>query len=218
MNQAGDRQPLALAQIHGGGHRATVKSGNPVDRIVRVDGRDRGRDTEPNSVLVDNCWCEGEIVIDEGKNFNEFQNWRRYPDRLRFYVFHIFKGELPKCDFIVKEERHDNGLALFKYSKDRGYEGIVAKLRNYVYEFGTRSNQWIKFKCVKQKIITVTDYEVNKTGITFSSPIRVSVNGEKHKEVLAKFKERGQLDILVEYLEELPSGKLRQPIYKKVIE
>jgi bifunctional non-homologous end joining protein LigD len=41
---------------------------------------------------------------------------------------------------------HDKGAELLEVTKDRGFEGIVAKKRNSRYEPGKRSNQWIKIK------------------------------------------------------------------------
>lgn len=162
--------------------------------------------------------CDGEIAFKDGKDFNRFQNKRTANQSdLIYYVFHIFKGDLPKSDNIKLVERHDNGYALFKYAMDMNYEGIIAKKRNYNYRQGIRSNEWVKFKCFKTAIIRVTDFEYNKAGITFSNPIRVACNGHQHIEVVNKFKENGYLDIEIQYLEKTINNAYRQPSFIRCV-
>ena len=196
------------------------------DRLLFYNGRLYNRRLIPQeqnfpeiakALKESGCWCDGEIAIGEGKDFNEFQNWRKHPERLIYYVFHIFKGKLPKHPQIKLLENYDNGFALFKYSKDMGYEGIIAKKRNYKYVPDYRTMEWLKFKNFKTEVIRVYAYELNKAGITFTYPLRVACNGKKHKAVKELFDRQGYLDIEIQYLEKTKTGKYRQPTFKRVV-
>lgn len=66
-------------------------------------------------------------------------------------------------------------------------------------------------------MIRVDSYELNKAGITFNNPIRVSCNGYKARAVKKQFDRQGFLDIEIQYLELTKNGKYRQPTFKRVV-
>src|SRR5205823_12868071 len=52
----------------------------------------------------------------------------------------------------------DDARALLEEVKHRGFEGIVAKQRDSVYEPGRRSGAWIKLKCVNEQEFVIGGY------------------------------------------------------------
>lgn len=54
-------------------------------------------------------------------------------------------------------------------------------------------------------------------GITLNNPIRVSVNGVDKNLVRTQIDMKGYADVEIQYLEILPSGKYRQPTFKRLM-
>ena len=113
---------------------------------------------------------DGEIVAVDEKglaNFQLLQNWQNTPVRLQFYVFDILwlngkdvtglplverkallQQVLPEEHEIIKYSDHvvGKGTAFFKAALKQGLEGIMAKNAASIYEFGARTDAWVKIK------------------------------------------------------------------------
>ena len=102
-------------------------------------------------------------------------------------------------------------------AKSELQEGVVLKDKMSKYEIGKRSNEWLKFKFVKSKIVLFNTYELNTddslTLISKDKNIRVKSCFPFVKEVIDSGEEvKGE----VEYLSEYENGKLRFPILRQV--
>jgi DNA ligase D-like protein (predicted ligase) len=51
----------------------------------------------------------------------------------------------------------DDGIKLFKKACEKGWEGLIAKQAESNY-FHSRSNKWLKFKCIKQQAFVIGGY------------------------------------------------------------
>jgi len=107
---------------------------------------------------------------------------------------------------------------LWETAQKEGWEGIVIKNINSQYQF-KRSNEWLKLKCVKTKLLEFETYTINKAGVRAATKdkIAIQVAGHHSKTFLEQFEKHGKVKVLVEYLEEFDSGKLRMPVTKEVV-
>lgn len=101
---------------------------------------------------------------------------------------------------------------------ERGLEGIIMKNLNSTYA-GERSNNWLKVKYWKEKVMEFSKYEEHSKGITIENEdeIRVAVLGEQSNEVRRILEDRGRVKAEIQYLNESKYGKLRQPSFKGVV-
>lgn len=157
-----------------------------------------------------------------------------------YYVFDILAYEYEDlCDLslwerlgyikIVQEkasvgvlfiENTTNIEELWKKAQKEGWEGICIKNKNSRYEFGKRSNEWLKLKCVKQRVIEFESYTQNNAGVRAVSKegIAVQVAGHHSRKFLEQYEKNGVVSVEVEYLEQMKSGALRMPVCKEVLE
>ncbi|MDB5327278.1 MAG: polymerase LigD, ligase domain protein [Phycisphaerales bacterium] len=101
----------------------------------------------------------------------------------------------------LSEARTGDGLALFKHVADLGLEGVVAKRLDGIYEPGSRSGSWVKFKRRQEVVCAIIGYEPNTTGGLKSLLLATDVDGDvrfigkvgsgigdaANRELLAKF-------------------------------
>lgn len=89
-----------------------------------------------------------------------------------------------------------------------------------IYEEGKRSWNNLKYKFKIQKVIRFTDYSENPAGVRISNKDDFAVqvgNLNSAREVANIIDKFGEVDVVVEGLELLKSGKLRMPIFKGVV-
>lgn len=124
---------------------------------------------------------------------------------------------LPKCLFLV--ENTPKIKELWEKAKIENWEGIIIKNPKSVYQ-NRRSNNWLKLKCVKRRIIEFSEYTLNNAGVRAISKngIVIQIAGKHSKKFLELYNKNGFVNVEVEYLEEFKSGMLRQPICKEVKE
>ena len=137
----------------------------------------------------------------------------------------------------------NKGINLFKNVKKEHLEGIVAKLKNSIYEINTRSDSWIKIKNWQREDFFIIGFNNNDNHVMFSAYLAEKINDnysfvgkvsipkkEKIYQQLQKivtkknycdtnFKDinfvKPQLTCLVEYLEKTENNHLRQPIFRQ---
>jgi bifunctional non-homologous end joining protein LigD len=141
-----------------------------------------------------------------------------------------FGDDSPRIRMNVGSE---NGEAMLAMVLEHGFEGLVAKRRDSIYQSGRRS-QWQKIKPTKTASLLVTGSTVG-TGSrreTFGAlslavlrsdgslrPVGEVGTGFKQKdlhEVLGLLQAGGDLIVEVEYLEFTVDGALRFPVYKGI--
>ncbi len=100
-----------------------------------------------------------------------------------------------------------------------GREGLILKAKSSLYREGYRSVNWKKVKNVLDVDLRFTKYDVNPRGITVenSDGIRVAVGGQNQWKVRDKIDKAGTVTITVRHLGETKSGKLRQPVFAKLV-
>ncbi len=113
---------------------------------------------------------DGEIVVVDDQGRSDFQMLQHYQDsgrgHLLYYVFDLlyFRGHdltglplLRRKELLKKilpaspkirfsDHVRKEGVLFYQVSREKGLEGIVAKLAQSVYETGRRSRQWLKVK------------------------------------------------------------------------
>lgn len=96
-------------------------------------------------------------------------------------------------------------------------EGLVLKHKDMVYEFGKRSNSWLKVKAFAETVALFTKYEVTPRGLTIETPDgrRVVVNGEQSI-ALKTALDKGSVACEIQYLPQLNSEAWRFPSFRGI--
>lgn len=148
---------------------------------------------EPLQKIQDNVILDGEIVIRDSKDRDQFQ-WlqNHHKDRkkgeLHFFVFDILyfngydlrdlplltrkkilQGILPKLKNIHYSEHFvEYGIEFFAKAEKNSLEGIIAKKSDSTYRQGKRSKDWLKIKTTLQQEMVIGGYtspQGSRTGI-----------------------------------------------------
>ena len=158
-----------------------VKNGSQVNLISRNGNELRGRFPEVVEALKDfppkECVLDGEVVALDEQGRSSFQllqglEMEGHDAPIVFYVFDLLQLDgrsltgLPLtarkevlarvCDGVGDPIRYSGEISgdarsLLKEVQRRGLEGLIGKLRESVYEPGSRSGAWIKLKCVNEQ-------------------------------------------------------------------
>jgi len=165
---------------------------------------------------------------DGRSDFNLFQK-RRKP--FTFIVFDLIDTTLPFDDRyrILLDEIIDNGIVKVaecfldgeKLWEEQvipyGLEGVVAKKRGSLYADG-KSENCLKIKNWKEKVIRIVKVEENNESLTGVTADRLRVKIFKDiGYVLKSLKDKGFVDINIQYLEETRNKKLRKIHLKSVL-
>jgi bifunctional non-homologous end joining protein LigD len=168
----------ALAFIDSAGvrlrSRRGLELGGDFPRLVAELGRQS----------VDGMVLDGEIVAFDatGKpSFGAVQNRGSGPERAVFYCFDLlyFAGAdlrnasyadrrryLAQCllpgPLVQLVHANDDGVALHKAAIESGFEGVIGKRKNSVYEAGRRSGAWLKVKAANSADFVVGGYTRGK--------------------------------------------------------
>lgn len=137
----------------------------------------------PGDVVLD-----GEIAAVDIKGYPHFQWLQNYPNKkkgeLLYFVFDVLYYEgrdlthlplyrrkellkqlLPPLPHIVYGDYiQETGIAMFQQVQKLGIEGIMAKNSQSIYKQGTRTNDWLKIKTVKQQEIIIAGFTRPKDG------------------------------------------------------
>lgn len=115
----------------------------------------------------------------------------------------------------------NNGKQFYKQLLEDGFEGVVAKRKDSIYEH-RRSWNWLKIKPIKTKVVKVLGYKETSGwgsfGAFHTEFCDCAIERESIKKEYFERKERGDVFIEIRYQEEMPSGKLRFPKFNKFVE
>jgi ATP-dependent DNA ligase len=123
----------------------------------------------------------------------------------------------------------DDWNKMFEDIKLQGGEGVVLKKADAIYHPGKRNSSLMKIKLESQAILVCSDifYTVGEKGhsnlnATFKTPkgIEVVCRIGKHADIFAIEKDKNHIlgkKCLIEFMEELPSGMLREPRFKEIL-
>jgi ATP-dependent DNA ligase len=118
--------------------------------------------------LPDGTILDGELVAMDSagrSNFNQLQNFRSAELSIHYYAFDVLihKGKsllaeplekrrailakiLPRNDHISISVVGTSASQMLKFVREHGLEGVIAKRSDSVYEPGTRSGLWSKYR------------------------------------------------------------------------
>jgi ATP-dependent DNA ligase len=124
-----------------------------------------------------------------------------------------------KHNNMVLSEYNTNIIEMWQKAVDRKEEGIILKRRDSVYT-DSRSRTWLKVKDVKEIDLKFTKLEQHNKGITIETDygIRVTVNGERSKQVQRLINENGSANVTIRHLGETKAHRFRQPTYLKIVD
>lgn len=129
-----------------------------------------------------NAVFDGEVVVEDDKGKSSFQLLQDYPitkkGNIIYYIFDILfldgldLRQLPLIERkkalkkIIKDSKHiklvefteEKGIKLFAQSSKSGSEGIIAKLKDSIYEDGVRTKNWLKIKNVLEDEFVIGGY------------------------------------------------------------
>lgn len=148
-------------------------------------------------------------------------------------------------EVFVKSAVFDKGVSLFNEVKNRGLEGIVAKLKNGKYHVNERTDDFIKIKNVREEAFYICGYVEKPENYVFSILLCERINGKfsyvgkvnvskkdkvydlvhKEKSVSCPFEDKvsdavyikPKLKCNIEYLERTKDNNLRHAVFKGVI-
>ena len=199
-------------------------------------------------MLPEDTILDGEITVFENgiSNFRYFlkriqpenpfiikQRIKKYPATLWIFDILRFKGQdlrdLPlreRKSLLMAWIRETEHIKVLKYYEKPDpllklknvIEGIVIKDLRRRYEEGKRSGTWKKLKFVKEKTVTIVDFEDQPNGVTLVTKDgqRVVWNGLNVQEKVRKLMEKGSFKADVEYQSISETGKMRFPAFKGI--
>ena len=146
--------------------------------------------------------------------------------------------------FVKNKYIEEKGKELFKYIKNVGLEGIVAKDKNSKYEINTRSSNWIKIKNIKMDDFVIGGFINNKNNtvslilgekknnklsyvgkVVMSKKKEIYEKLKKYKNTKSPFIDYNEKDVNyisdniiceIEYLEKTKNNHLRHPVFRKI--
>lgn len=138
----------------------------------------------------------------------------------------------PAGEYIKLVEFYNDGELLFEEAKKNNWEGIVLKPKLSMYIEKDRK-QWIKIKNTHDVDLVFTHYESNKAGIKLlkyeyiigdrlelnvseDNPLAVQCNGAQAEEI-KQMLDDGEAYITISYLNKTANGRLRMPVFKKLV-
>jgi bifunctional non-homologous end joining protein LigD len=155
-----------------------LRSRNDNDFSVRYPGVVKGLAKMPDNTVID-----GEVIAfdDDGRpSFNALQNYGSATAPVAYYVFDVMvlaghdvmREPLEKRRALLEQKilpklskpvRYASSLAaalpvLVKSVKEQGFEGLVAKRRNSVYEPGLRTGAWMKMRVNRGQEFVIGGY------------------------------------------------------------
>lgn len=153
------------------------------------------------------------------------------------FIFDILErngDDLRDCKLIERKKilrdfiKNTNHVHLLEYYSTPDFlltishkiEGIVQKNIYSKYLEGIRSWSWIKYKFKKEIEAEVIDFEIQPRGVTLilKNNQRVVWNGNNVKEKVENLMKKGCFKVLIECHSITKSGKMREPVFKKVIQ
>ncbi|MFQ6052203.1 MAG: hypothetical protein ACE5K4_11000 [Candidatus Hydrothermarchaeota archaeon] len=144
---------------------------------------------------------------------------RNQPLFIRKKILKDFVKETDRVKIIKFVE--NDGKEFYKDILKKGFEGMIAKKENSVYE-NQRSYSWLKVKPTKKMVVSVLDYKETSGWGSFGALITphgdVSFNSETERQEYFRRKKLGEVKIEVRYQEMIPkSKKFRFPKFNKFI-
>ena len=129
-------------------------------------------------------------------------------------LYNFFDGkELQRVKILPFEEYKES---LFK-AKERKGEGIIIKLLDGIYE-NRRSNNFLKLKFFCEQEMIIISAIQNPAGYRCEDKDgnSVQVSGRQSLEVIRQLNEKGQVNIIVQYLTKSKEGRMRFPSFRQI--
>lgn len=160
---------------------------------------------------------------------------KMYP--IKFFIFDVLKyGDELLLNKILKErltylekikdsglieiaKTYHNIIEAYEEAKRNGWEGIIIKNLNAIYEEGIRSINSIKLKLTDEAILKLDGYQEHSAGVCCLSGVhRVTCN---IKPIAEKIKQKvdNKEDVFIEvnFLEVSKAGMFRQPVFHRLV-
>lgn len=142
---------------------------------------------------------DGEIVaVDENglANFQLLQNWQNTPARLQYFVFdmiwadgqdltqlpligrkELLQQKLPAHHDLIRFSDHviERGKDFFQAAAEQGLEGVMAKRRDSIYQFGSRTPDWLKIKVSLRQEVVIAGYTAPQRSRKFFGSLLLGV-------------------------------------------
>lgn len=128
--------------------------------------------------------------------------------------------------FIKAKYIKSNGTLLYKETKKKRLEGIVAKKMNGLYHVNSRTDDFVKIKHKIQEKFYILEYQENKNNTLslllgevldnkyyYVGKVLVSKDLEISKKIIKNKEELGKYLVIINYLERTKMGHLRHPEY-----
>lgn len=118
----------------------------------------------------------------------------------------------------------EKGIKFYEDRLNNGFEGVIAKRKDSIYEIGKRSYSWIKIKPILKMVVNVLDYKETSGWGSHGGLITpygdVSFNTETERQEYLRLKTLGkEIKIKVRYQEMIPqSNRFRFPKFVKFVE
>lgn len=169
------------------------------------------------------------------------QDLSQHPLYQRQEILHEVINQLNSSLVLMCEHIDKQGKAMFQAIEAQGMEGIMAKKRNSLYEYGKRSSAWKKIKVAQHGIFHVvgythrdghvsalvigdreTDHYYGKVGTGYSEQQRIDLLCEFQAYMPGSPLSDGPKEVewvncerkaKVKYMEQTSSGKLRSPVF-----
>lgn len=166
-----------ISKIYNGNPEMISRNGNSFNAAYKVLEQELQK-------VKENVILDGEIVVENKNGVSDFQLLQNYrttqQGNLKYYVFDILylnghlitdfplvkRKELLDAFFklynftnIVKAPyQTGDGRKLFEKLSEQGYEGVMAKAPNSIYEPGRRTDEWLKVKSSRMQEAVICGY------------------------------------------------------------
>ena len=192
--------------------------------------------------LLPNCILDGEIISYDNdfqklqsralttNPFKQMELQKTIP--VRYMIFDILKANEKDLRNLPLKERlkylpvalispflelveYDEVNNMVMIAREQNCEGIIIKDMNGIYE-GRRSKNWLKFKFFQEQEMLIISAIQNPAGYRCEDKEgnAVQIAGRQSLEVIRQLNEKGQVNIIVQYLTKSKEGRMRFPSYR----
>lgn len=131
-----------------------------------------------------------------------------------------FPRGIPRFDWMNEVPRFSDFEDGWDKVNAGGWEGLILKQRDSVYQEGKRSADWLKVKAFAEATAVFVKLENHPRGVRLETADgrSVNVNGAQADEVKERFKKNGKVKCEVQYLPQNNSDAWRFPSFRGLVE